>query len=380
MKEVVVKKCEDYIYDEVKKSFEALIQELGGLEKYIDPGTTVLIKMNLLMKKRPEEATTTHPMILKVLAEKLLQLKCKIIVGDSPGGVYNEKILRAIYKTCGIEEVTKELKIDLNYNTDEIKVNNPKGKLAKYLTVIKPLKEVDHVISLCKLKTHGMATFTGGVKNLFGVIPGLLKAEYHFKMPDIKDFTDLLVDICEYVNPSLTIMDGIVGMEGEGPSAGNPRKIGVMIGSKNPYALDVVACKVIYLEPKKVPTVQRSIERGLLKEDFSDIIIKGEKIEEISIKDFKVPDTKSISFFEGKVPKFMESYLNNLFKPKPIFDYEKCVNCGECERVCPPKAIKMKEKGPHVNLQHCIRCFCCHELCPKKAVDIKRTLFFKHFR
>lgn len=380
MKEVIIKKCEDYSYENVRKSFDMLIQELGGLEKYIKPNSRVLIKVNLLMKKKPEEATTTHPMVLKVLAEHLLKLNCKIIVGDSPGGLYNEKALRAIYKTCGIEAVANELSIELNYNTEEVKVENPKGKIVKHLTVISPITQVDHVISLCKLKTHMMATFTGGVKNLFGVIPGLLKAEYHFKMPELKDFTDLLVDICEYVNPSLTIMDGIVGMEGEGPSAGIPKKVGLLLASNNPYALDVVACRAINLSPNIVPTVQRSVERDILKEDFSDIIVKGEILEDLIIKDFKVPDVKSISFLKGRVPEFLERYLNNLLNPKPIFIYDKCVKCGECERACPPKVINIDEKGPVVDLNKCIRCFCCHELCPKKAVDIKKPFFFKHFR
>ncbi|SHJ90241.1 DUF362 domain-containing protein [Tepidibacter formicigenes] len=379
MKEVVIKKCENYLYENVKSSFKDLLKELGGLEKHIKPGSKVLIKMNLLMKKRPEEATTTHPILLKVLSEELLKLNCKVIVGDSPGGVYNERVLRAIYKTCGIEDIAKELDIELNYNTDEVRVENPKGKLVKYLTVIKPIEDVDHVISLCKLKTHVMATFTGGVKNLFGVIPGLLKAEYHFKMPDVRDFTDLLVDICEYVNPCLTIMDGIVGMEGEGPSAGNPRKVGVILGSSSPYALDVVACNIINLNPSNVPTIQRSVERKILEKDFSDIIVKGEKIENIIIKDYRIPNTQSIDFLEGRVPKFLQKYLNMFFKPKPIFMYKKCVGCGECERVCPPRAIDMKGNKPYVNLDKCIRCFCCHELCPKKAVDIKKPLFFKYF-
>lgn len=380
MKEVIIKKCDDYSYENVKKSFDNLIDELGGLQKYINPNSKVLIKMNLLMKKRPQEATTTHPMVLKVLAEELLKLNCTVIVGDSPGGPYNEKVLRAVYKTCGIQQVADELNIHLNYNTEEIKVDNPNGKLAKFLTIIKPVKEVDHVISLCKLKTHMMATFTGGVKNLFGVVPGLLKAEYHFKMPQLKDFTDLLVDICECVNPSLTIMDGIIGMEGEGPSAGIPKNVGILFASKSPYALDVIACRAINLDPSKVPTVQRSIERNFLKEDFSDIVVKGENLEELIIKDFKVPNLRSIGFFKGKVPDFLEKYLNNIFSPKPVFIYDKCVKCGECKIACPPKVIEINEKGPVVDLDKCIRCFCCHELCPKKAVHIKRPLLFKHFR
>lgn len=377
---VGISKCCDYDYENVKESCSSLMADIGGIEKYITPNSSVFVKMNLLMKKKPEEATTTHPMLLKVLCEELLKINCKVIVGDSPGGIYNEKILKGIYKTCGVEDAVKDLDVKLNYDVSEIRVINDKAKLAKYITVIKPITEVDHVISLCKLKTHMMATFTGGVKNLFGIIPGILKAEYHFKMPKIEDFTDLLVDICEYVNPSLTIMDGIVGMEGEGPSAGNPKKVGILIASKNPYALDVIACKCINLDPIKVPTIMRCIERGILDKNFSDIVVCGNDINEVIIKDFKVPNVRSISFLKGILPQPIERRVNNFINPKPIFLKEKCVKCGDCEKACPPKVIKIDKNGPTVDLDNCIRCFCCHELCPKKAVKIKERFLFKHLR
>lgn len=377
MKTVALRSCETYEYQEVKNQLEKLINDIGGLEKYINKNSTVFIKLNLVIKKHPDEVATTHPMVLKVVAEKLLQLNCKIIVGDSPGGPYTKATLKSLYKTCGIEQVCEELNIELNYDTSETKVNNPDGKILKYLTVIEPITKVDHIINLCKLKTHAMATFTGGVKNLFGVIPGVKKAEYHFKMPEVVDFTDALVDICSYISPDLTIMDGIIGMQGEGPTAGEPRKVGVLLASQSPYALDVVACKIINLNPNKVPTIQRSIERSFINEDFSDINIVGEDINEKIIKDFKIPNNKSISFLRGKVPKNLEVYINKKLAGKPVINYKKCVKCGECSRVCPPQVISMDSGFPNIDLQNCIRCFCCHELCPKKAVDLKRPFIFK---
>lgn len=377
MKEVSLRSCDSYEYEEVKIQVEKLLHDLGGIEKYIKKNSTVFIKLNLVAKKLPKEMATTHPMILKVIAEQLLELGCKVIVGDSPGGPYTKASLKGVYKTCGIEKLCEELSMELNYDISEVKVENPKGKILKYMTVIKPIVEVDHVINICKLKTHAMATFTGGVKNLFGVIPGVKKAEYHFKMPEVKDFTEALVDICDFVSPTLTIMDGVVGMEGEGPTAGVPRKIGILLASSSPYAIDVVACKLINLEPIRVPTVQRCVERSLIQKDFSDICVLGEKVEDKVIKDFKIPSNKSISFLRGKVPRSLEIFINKKLAGKPVINYRKCVNCGVCSRVCPPKVIDMKENGPNINLDNCIRCFCCHELCPKKAVDLKRPLIFK---
>ena len=378
MKDVFLRSCNNYTYEEVKDSLKNIINDLGGLENHIQKNSKVFIKLNLLMKKKPEEVATTHPMVLKVLAQELLKLNCDITVGDSPGGPYTVSALKGIYKTCGIEDVCKELNINLNYDTSEIKVENKDGKILKYLNVIKPITEVDYVINICKLKTHVMATFTGGVKNLFGIIPGVSKAEYHFKMPEIKNFTDALVDICEYAKPTLTIMDGIIGMEGEGPSAGIPRKVGIILGSTNPYALDVVGCKLINLDPSKVPTVQRSIERGLINKDFNDINIIGEKLEDKVIYDYKIPKTKSISFLRGKVPKKIELLINKKLAGKPVIDYKSCIKCGKCATVCPPKVIKMdKKNGPNINLDTCIRCFCCHELCPKKAIEVKRPIIYR---
>ena len=380
MKNVSLRSCNSYKYEEVKSQVDKLINDLGGLEKYIKRDSKVFIKLNLVIKKKPDEVATTHPMVLKVIAEKLLELGCKVIVGDSPGGPYTKSSLKGVYKTCGIEEVCEELGIELNYDTSEVKVENPNGKILKYMTVIKPIVDADHVINICKLKTHAMATFTGGVKNLFGVIPGVSKAEYHFKMPEVAEFTEALVDICSYVSPSLTIMDGVIGMEGEGPTAGVPRKIGVLLGSESPYAIDVVACNIINLDPNKVPTVQRCVEREFIEKDFSDVCVLGEKVEDKVIKDFKIPSNRSISFLRGIVPKSIEIFVNKKLAGKPVINYKECVKCGECSKVCPPKVISMENKGPVIDLDHCIRCFCCHELCPKKAVDLKRPFVFRFLK
>ncbi|SET32405.1 Uncharacterized conserved protein, DUF362 family [Natronincola peptidivorans] len=372
MNAVSLTKCKDYDYYKTKKTIEVGIQHLGGLEKYIEKGQTVLLKLNLLMKKRPEEAVTTHPIFVKALGDILMEYGCKVIIGDSPGGPFTTRALKGIYKACGIEKIAEESGFILNYNTDEYEDNHPEGMLLKRINAIKVLQEVDAVISVSKLKTHGMALFTGAVKNLFGIIPGMLKVEYHFKMPDIKDFSNMLVDVCLYAKPVLSIMDGIVGMEGEGPSAGEPRNVGVVIASNSPYHLDVVAAQLIGINPSDIPTVKRCVERGLVKNTFDDYLLKGETIEACRVEKFKSPNIASINFFKGRVPVFLENYLTSLCQPKPIFDHNDCVGCKDCEICCPPKAITMKEKKPYADLEKCIRCFCCHELCPKKAVKIKR--------
>lgn len=378
MKLVSVRKCDNYEYENVKKSVDKMLKDIGGIDKYIKPNSKVLIKPNLLMKKRPEEATTTHPMVVKVVCEKLLDLNCKVIIADSPGGPYTVNSLKNIYKASGIEEVAGELGVELNYDISEVKIENPNGHALKYMDIIKPITEVDHIVNICKLKTHQMATFTGGTKNLYGCIAGLKKAEIHYRFPTEELFCeDVLLDICSYVNPTLTIMDGVIGMEGEGPSAGKPRKIGALLASSSPYAIDYVACKLINLETHKVPTLRGAIKRDYIKEDGSDIDIVGDDMKNLIIKDFDIPKTsKDFRLLSSSLPKFLHEPLTKMITPKPAIRHKDCIKCGKCIEACPAKVMKLNDKV-EINLNNCIRCYCCHELCPKKAIDVKRSFIFK---
>lgn len=377
MEKVSLIKCDDYSYIQMKAAMEESFKNMGGIDKYIKHGERVLLKVNLLMKKRPEEATTTHPVFVKALAEVLIEYGAEVIIGDSPGGPFNTSALKGIYKACGIEEIANELGAEINYNTKSVEIKNMDGLILKRITAIEVLKKVDKVISVSKLKTHGMMMFTGAVKNMFGIVAGLEKAEYHVRMPKIIDFSNALVDICLAAKPILSFMDAVVGMEGAGPSAGDPREIGAVIASTSPYHLDVAATYMIGLAPTKVPTVQRCVERGLCKGNFEDIELIGDNIKEFVLDDFVVPDIRSLDILEGRVPEFLKDILNGLMQPKPVFIHDKCVGCSDCAKNCPPRVIKMVNNKPIVNLDECIRCFCCQELCPVKAVKIHRPLLMK---
>ncbi len=378
MKFVSVRKCDDYTYENIKSSLEKNLDDIGGIDKYIKPNSKVLIKPNLLMKKNPQEAATTHPGLVKVVCEILLDLNCEVIIGDSPGGPYTVSALKGIYKSTGMMDIADELGVKLNYDISEVKVVNEEAKALKYMDIISPITKVDYIINICKLKTHGMATFTGGVKNLYGAIAGLKKAEIHYRFPNEEIFCeDVLLDICSYVNPTLTIMDGIIGMEGEGPSAGIPRHIGVTLASSSPYAIDTVACKIINLDINRVPTIRGSIKRGYIKKDLRDVSIVGDDINKLIIKDFKIPKTsKDFRLLASSLPKFIHEPLTNILTPKPVVSHKDCVKCKKCIEVCPAKVITLNDKI-EIDLDKCIRCFCCHELCPKKAVNIKRSIIFK---
>jgi uncharacterized protein (DUF362 family)/Pyruvate/2-oxoacid:ferredoxin oxidoreductase delta subunit len=374
MDKVYIKKCESYDYDLIYSIIKDSIEKLGGIEKYIKPNETVFIKANLLMAEKPEKGVTTHPTFVKAVGNYLInENNNEVIVGDSPGGPYNQKALMKVYKECGYIDAFIDTDIKLNMNFDSRKISFDGGKLLKSITLIDGILNVDKVISLSKLKTHGMMKYTGAVKNMFGTIPGILKAEFHFKMPKVENFADMLIDVCLASKPVLSFMDGIVGMEGAGPSGGDIVKSEVVLVSDNPFALDLVATNLIGMEAITVPTINNSINRNLITDDIDDIKILGDEISSFSIKPFITPKINKIDFLDNILPKKMARMINNYIKPKPIFNLDKCVKCRICYDSCPANTIIMdKGEYPKLNVNGCISCFCCQELCPENAIDIKR--------
>ena len=354
--------CKDYTLEKLREVLTQSFDNLGGVKKYIKPGQRVLLKPNLLMKKTPEKATTTHPMFVAALAQIIIAAGATVTIADSPGGFYSEGVLKGLYSTCGMTQAAEISGATLNYDTSFREVTYKEGRTSNVFSVISPVFEHDMVISVAKLKTHGLTTYTGAVKNLFGTVPGVNKAEYHLRFPDMNMFCGAIVDLCEYVSPKLSFIDGIVGMEGEGPSGGNPREIGAVIASDSPHEADVVASGLIGLDIKDVPTLKIAVENGICPQEFE---VVGDEFE--PIVDFKMPPNKLADLSGGSAMKV----LRKMFAPKPVFDRKLCVQCGECVRCCPAKAIELVP-FPKVDMKKCIRCFCCQELCPKVAVKIKR--------
>ena len=324
MNTVSIVKCDDYEFNNVKRAVYEALDEIDNIKLKIIKGSRILIKTNLLMKKNPEDAVTTHPAVVEAIVGYLQDIGCKVIIGDSPGGPFTEWNLKSVYKAAGMLGVAERTGCELNFDTSVLEISNSGAKRLKSMQIIRIAKEVDFVVSAAKLKTHGMMTYTGAVKNLFGVIPGLVKADYHLRLNNTDNFADHLVDICETVRPVFSIIDGIDGMEGDGPSAGEKRHAGLI------------------------------------------------RLDEIRIEPFKLPKSHNANLIGGRVPKAFERMVLNTLRPKPVFNHEMCISCGDCKRSCPPGIIDMSSGKPVPDLSRCIRCFCCHELCPKKAVDIRR--------
>ncbi|SHE68127.1 Uncharacterized conserved protein, DUF362 family [Caldanaerobius fijiensis DSM 17918] len=369
MDKVSIVKCQDYDQKNVDLAVAQAVELLGGIENYVKKDSRVFLKVNLLKKNSPDDAVTTHPSVVEAVVKLVQKAGATPIIGDSPGGPFSERLLRSIYSATGMSDVAKRTGTLLNYDTGEITEKIPDGKIIKQVTLMKAIRDCDAIISLPKLKTHGMMVYTGAVKNLFGFIPGMVKAGYHLNMPNVKDFSQVLIDLSLHIKPSLSIMDAVVGMEGNGPSAGKPRKVGLIIASPSAFALDTIAISVIGLKPDEVPTVARANGMGLgLKENIEVI---GCSVKDVAVEDFDVPGLRGFALMD-RIPPFVLKYLNKHVKPRPQFNYNSCKGCGVCVSNCPPGALSMLNKKPVVDLDKCIRCFCCQELCPHRAVEIRQ--------
>lgn len=370
--DVAVVRCKTYDVEAVKPALEEALNAVNGLD-FVMPGMKIIIKPNLVSFKKPDAAATTHPALLEALVEMLLARGADVTIGDSPGGPHSLPLLNRVYAATGMDRLEK-LGAKLNRNMNEKTVDFPEGKVLKNFTYTEYLDEADAIIDFCKLKSHGMLGMSAAVKNLFGTIPGLKKPEVHYKFQNDAEFADMLVDLNEYFKPRLAICDAVVGMEGNGPTAGTPRQIGALIASKSTYYADVVGAELIGMNIDGLPTLQAAYERGFAPASSKNLRVYGD-IRALTVDDFKAPPVRGLSFMrKGNVLHFISKAA---LEHKPTLKKRLCAGCGECARMCPAKAIKMKNKKPHINREKCIRCFCCQEFCPRAAMVAHRPLAAK---
>lgn len=374
MQIVSLQRCGSYDEEVVYAAVEKLIGGIGGWKAIISPGKKVAVKPNLLMFKKPEEAATTHPSVVKAVVKQIQKAGGIVTIVESPGGPYNAAMLKRVYKAAGIEKTADETGAVLNYDLRVSKITNEQSKYIKQLEILKPLADADVIVNLPKLKTHTMMTYTGAVKNMFGAIAGTAKADMHLRMPDYMKFADCLIDVFLSVKPTLNIMDAIEGMEGYGPTNGSPRRLGVLLASRDGFSLDAAALKVIALPVEKVPVMHNAKERKLLDEEIRFI---GEPIENVIVNDYRVPllnDNERIDRFNRGLMNLIKKWI----RPRPEIQSHLCVGCGNCAQNCPPGVITIGKGGkPDIDYNSCIRCFCCQELCAHNAITVQRNMLSK---
>ena len=341
---------------------------IHGLD-WVTPGMKIAVKANLMMLKKPEKAATVHPEVAFALCELLIEKGASVVLGDSPGGPFNASYLSQIYSSTGMRRVL-EAGARLNEDFSTLDVSYPEAVAANEFQITNYLLEADAIIDLCKLKTHGLMAYTGACKNLFGVIPGTRKSESHYRYSTHASFANMLVDLCEYCKPRLSIADAVMAMEGNGPSGGEPRFMGALLASFNPHALDVAGAHLMNLGICDVPTLQAAQERGLIPNDISGLTMFGD-LESFVIPDFKLTPKQDVQLWGPKNPA-VAKVLTRMFASTPRVGRAGCIGCGECKNVCPAGAIRISDKTAVIDTKRCIRCFCCQEFCPKGVITVPR--------
>jgi uncharacterized protein (DUF362 family) len=335
---------------------ETLLAPFGGMEQFVKKNEKVLLKVNLLSAKGPEKAVTTHPDFVRAVAKTVREAGGEPFIGDSPSGPFSKRNLNKAYRRSGLENLAGDEEIPLNFNTGVKKLDIPKGKRLQRSPICDYVLNADKVIALPKLKTHSFQYMTLACKIMYGVVPGLTKAKYHAQFPRRVSFADMMLDILTIVKPQLYIMDGIMGMQGQGPGSGDPVKMDLVLASTDCVAMDISVCKILGIEPVGIPALKRAKVRGLWPERI-EYPIQGP--EDVAYKGFRLPNTAD-HLLTGKKPP----------RKSPVIT-DKCTACGDCESICPKDAVKVQGQMAEVTYSKCIRCFCCHEVCPEDAIMLR---------
>lgn len=363
MSVVTVRHCPDYSQQHVDEAVATCLEDVKVKELF-KPGAKVLLKVNLLSAKGPDKAVTTHPAVVTALVKWFVQRGAEVWVGDSSGGINidapDANTARAL-KASGVADAALAAGAKV-YNFDTTGAYTVFGgyTLGRVL-VAKPVLDADLVVTVPKLKTHGLTLFTGAIKNMFGVVPGGAKAEYHRTAPTIKSFCTGLVDVFAAARPHLAVMDAVIGMEGPGPAAGTPRHRGLILASTDCAALDAQACTLIGCRPEQVLTTRYAAERGLGKMKHYKVI--GDEVEPVQ---FKLPP----SGVSGAMAPRLSGFVLGLLAYLPQFNQDICTNCEICITSCPVEALESGQNNPQLKEKDCIQCYCCHELCPRHAIDL----------
>lgn len=366
---VCIEHCDTYDYTRLKQAVVSLLEPLGGLGAFVRKGERVLLKPNMLAAKSPEAAVTTHPALVRVVADMVREAGCEVMIGDSPGlGGFRRVAERSGIWGAGLESGARFVPFD-----DIVEVRG-EGTF-KRIDLARAYWEADKIINLPKLKTHEMMTMTCAVKNLFGAVVGKGKPAWHLKAGTSREyFARLLLEIYLLKRPVLNIVDGILAMEGNGPGNGDPVKCGVLIAGENSVAVDVIAAQLAGIPGGLLPVELEAVRMGLAGSRRNEIEVAGAPLAMVLQRPFRLPSGLDVQF---GLPRFLKEGLRNHLTARPVANRERCTLCGACRDTCPPAAITIKNSALSVDYGRCIRCWCCRELCPHDAMELRQGWLLK---
>ena len=365
-KHVAILRCRSYDRDELYAKIKESVGLLGGMESFVRPGERILLKPNLLAEKPVEAAVTTHPGVVEATIRLVREAGATPVVGDSPG-------LGSALKNadrCGILEVCKATGTEFVEFTEAVTVENADSHTFKRLEIAREVLDADGIINLPKLKTHVQMNLTLGVKNLFGCVPGKRKPQWHLAAGiDSLHFASMILDLYLYLAPRLSIMDGIVGLEGNGPAAGDPIELGLLFAAPDAVAMDTVIATVLDTTPELVPILKAAAGRGMEAALLNKLTVVGEKIDSVKVADFNFPPVTNINF-AAKLPYFIDRRVRKALTSRPHVDNCICTLCNKCVEVCPTDVMTSADRIS-IDYDSCIRCYCCQEMCPSSAIFAK---------
>lgn len=364
---------EELLYPAVCRAMDAL-----SVHEELRPDLKVVIKPNLVMAKSPDYPVTTHPLVVKAVVRYLREHGVTdITLAESSGGLYNAEHMKNLYRTCGMADLEPDIRMNMDFSAQTVATKQ--GFKNHSFHLITPIVEADYIINICKLKTHAMTGYSGGIKNLFGTIPGLEKPQMHYRWPDIEDFSNMLLELAQTVAPQLTVIDAVDAMEGNGPTGGTSHPMHLLMAARDFYTQDYFAAGLMKLDPMNIVMIRQAVEQRLATPD--NIRLVGDEIPD-DLTPFQVPDTKRLDFSTA-LPGFLQrpavAVMGKLFKSYPLLNKSKCVGCGKCAESCPAHIIKIKQdrhgkKKAVFQKKGCISCFCCQEMCPMKAIEVRKAL------
>ena len=360
--QTVFARCPDYTKENLRPALESVLAPQlrfhGGVR-----GRRVLLKPNLLAWRREHDPACTDPQVIVESAKVFLDAGAsQVAVMENPAVQSVPAILRAM----GIDEELKKLNVPFAGFRDYRKTEPPEGVRFHDLEIASEYRDFDFTADLAKAKTHGMMTLTMCVKNLFGLVNGSARLGWHLSVGrDFDCFADMLLDLYLTIRPAFNILDAVVAMEGNGPGSGSAVNCGFLCGAPDALALDAAAAPVLGVDD--LVLLKRAEKRGLIP-DFS---VTGD---EIRIPPLILPDPPDTMLEWGlALPPLFRGFMREHLISKPVLDPKKCVGCGLCVKMCPPKSLRLQDGKPAFRYNECIRCYCCQEHCPKGAIQPKRS-------